>query len=416
LTSALASFEARSTIHDENRIMKTTTAHDAHTGPAGRGPEGEHPLMFFFRGVNRFFFQPSDPTTLGLIRISAGLIILYVHLVYCIGLMNYLGPNTWVLNKGWSDKPGYGGVMDFVRNGNPIQTPSSTWDDGAGEVVHGQTIWSIYFHVTDPAWIRVIHGGILVAMFLFTIGFGTRVTGVLAWMGTLQYIHRLPAMLFGLDTMTNLVMLYLMISPCGAALSVDRWLKVRRERRRLGASYVPQPPEPLASATFATRLMQINFCLIYLGAGTSKLLGTSWWNGTAPDRFLLNYSFAPFEVPAYIDFLKTLVKHRWAWELFCSFGVVFTLTVELGLPFLVWNRRLRWVMVSGSILFHTMIALLMGLVTFSLVMVTLVLAFVPPEAVRQGVRDFSDFLWQVVHLLFPRIGAAAKKQPLALSQ
>ena len=51
------------------------------------------------------------------------------------------------------------------------------------------------------------------------------------------------------------------------------------------------------SANFATRLIQINFCLIYFAAGTSKLLGTSWWNGTAPNRFLLNYSFAPFDVP-----------------------------------------------------------------------------------------------------------------------
>jgi hypothetical protein len=232
-------------------------------------------------------------------------------------------------------------------------------------------------------------------------------------MGTLMYIHRLPGMLFGLDTMTNLAMLYMMISPCGAALSVDRWLQVRRERLRQGAAYVPRPPEPLASATFATRLIQINFCLIYFAAGTSKLLGTSWWSGTAPDRFLLNYSFAPFQVPAYLDFLKALVKHRWAWELFCSIGVIFTLTVELGLPFLVWNRRLRWVMVSGAVLFHTMIALLMGLVTFSLVMLTLVLSFVPPEAVRQGVHDFSDFLWQIVHLLFPRLGAAEKRPRLA---
>ncbi len=395
--------------------MKTTNVHDAHTGPAGHGAEDEHPLKYFLRGVDRFFFKPSDPTTLGLIRISAGLLVLYVHLVYCIGLMNYLGPDAWIVNTGWTDKPGEAGVMDFVRNGNAIQTPSSTWDDSAGDVIYGQTIWSIYFHVTDPTWIRIIHGGILLVMFLFTIGYATDITSVLTWIGSLMYIHRLPGMLFGLDTMTNLALLYLMISPCGAALSVDRWLQVRRERLRRGAAYVPRPPEPLARATFATRLLQINFCLIYFAAGTSKLLGTSWWNGSAPDRFLLNYSFAPFEVPAYMTFLNHLVKHRWAWELFCSFGVVFTLFVELGLPFLVWHRRLRWFMVSAAVLFHTMIALLMGLVTFSLIMLTLVLAFVPPEAVRQGLHDFSDFLWQIVHLLFPRIRPAAKKQPVALS-
>ena len=58
---------------------------------------------------------------------------------------------------------------------------------------------------------------------------------MLTWVGSLMYIQRLPGMLFGMDTMTNLGLFYLMIAPCGAALSLDRWLKVRRERQRLGA-------------------------------------------------------------------------------------------------------------------------------------------------------------------------------------
>jgi Vitamin K-dependent gamma-carboxylase len=397
--------------------MKTTTAHNAHTGSAGAGQGEEPPFMFFLRGVERFWFQPSDPTALGLMRITTGVIVLYVHLTYCIGLMGYVGPDTWIVNTGWTDKAGESGVTDYLRgNSYGIQLPSSTWDDSAGDFVTGQAMWSIYYHIEDPTWVWVIHSGILVVLILFTIGLWTRVSSVLAWIGALMYIQRLQGMLFGLDTMTNLALLYLMIAPCGAVLSVDRWLKVRRERLRLGTAYVPQPLEPLVSATFATRLIQINYCIIYAAAGTSKLLGTSWWNGTAPNRFLLNYSFAPFNVPSYIQFLETLVKHRWAWEAFCTFGVVFTLSVELGFPFLVWNRRLRWVMVCGSILLHTMIALLMGLVTFSLIMLCLVLAFVPPEAVRQGLRDGGEWVWQLVQLLFPRAWAAAKRQPVALSR
>jgi vitamin K-dependent gamma-carboxylase-like protein len=200
-----------------------------------------------------------------------------------------------------------------------------------------------------------------------------------------------------MDTMTNIGLFYLMFAPCGAALSLDRWLQVRRERQRLGDKYVPQPPQPRVSATFATRLLQINFCLIYFAAGTSKLMGTSWWNGTAPNGFLLNYSFAPFDVPAYVTFLEWLVKHRFLWELFGAVGVVGTLFLELGFSFLVWNRHTRWLMVCGAVLFHTLIALLMGLVTFSLMMLVLVLAFVPPEAVRQTLESWSvqlQQLWQ----------------------
>ncbi|HEY7423396.1 MAG TPA: HTTM domain-containing protein [Gemmataceae bacterium] len=398
--------------------MKTITAHNAHAGPAADRAEGdENPLKTFVHSWDRFFFRPADPTTLGLMRICAGILILYVHLIYGIGLMDYLGPDAWVINKGWTDKPGEGGVLDFLRgDGNVYQTPSWTWDDTKGEVVHGQALWSIFYHVEDPFWLWTIHITILVIMFLFTIGLWTPITSVLTWIGALMYIQRLQGMLFGLDTMTNLGLLYLMIAGAagagGATLSVDRWLKVRRERRRLGSAYVPRPPEPRVSANFVTRLIQINFCLIYFAAGTSKLLGTSWWNGTAPNRFLLNYSFAPFEVGAYVTMLKWLADHRLLWELAGAVGVIGTLFVELGFPFLVWNRRMRWVMVCGAILFHTQIALLMGLVTFSIMMLILVLAFVPPEAVRQGLQRLGEH----IRLFISPAAREAKNQSLALSR
>jgi hypothetical protein len=367
----------------------------------------EHPLMFAARAVERFFFQPSDPTTLGLMRIAAGIIILYVHLAYCIGLTDYFGKYAWIGND----------VTRFVRQEYEIQGPPSNWKEGLesdGAIFKGQTMWSIYYYIEDPKWLWAVHSGILLVMLLFTLGLWTRVTSVLTWIGSMMYLHRMmqPGMLFGMDTMTNLGLFYLMIAPCGAALSLDRWLQVRRERRRLGAKYVLQPPQLMVSATFATRLLQINFCIIYFAAGTSKLMGSSWWNGTAPQGFLLNYSFAPFDVPAYVAFLKWLVSHRWLWELFCSAGVVGTLFLELGFSSLVWNRYTRWVMVSGSILFHTLIALLMGLVTFSLMMIVLVLAFVPPEAVRQMVQSWEMRLRQ---LLSRRAGGQVGAQ-VALSR
>jgi hypothetical protein len=367
----------------------------------------EHPLMFAARAVERFFFQPSDPTTLGLMRIATGFLVLYVHLVYCIGLTDYFGPYAWVGND----------VTKFVRKDYPVQAPPSNWKEGLesdGKIFQGQTMWSIYYHIEDPKWLWVVHGGILVIMLLFMLGLWTRVTSVLTWIGSLMYIHRLmqPGMLFGMDTMTNLGLFYLMMSPCGAALSLDRWLQVRRERRRLGATYVPQPPQAMVSATFATRLLQINFCIIYFAAGTSKLMGTSWWNATAPQGFLLNYSFAPFDVLAYVAFLKWLVKHRWLWELLCTTAVVGTLFLELSFAFLVWNRYTRWFMVCGAILFHTMIALLMGLVTFSLMMLVLVLAFVPPEAVRQTLQSWE--VWLRPSLL--RRGDGKAEPQMALSR
>ena len=62
----------------------------------------------------------------------------------------------------------------------------------------------------------VIHVGILAVMLLFTVGLWTRVTSVLAWMGAMQYVQRLPTSMFGMDTMMIILLLYLMIGNSGA--------------------------------------------------------------------------------------------------------------------------------------------------------------------------------------------------------
>ena len=63
-------------------------------------------------------------------------------------------------------------------------------------------------------------------------------------------------------------------------------------------------------------------------------------------------------------------------------GVVFTLFVEICFPYLVWLPRWRGVMLSAAVVLHLSIALFMGLVTFSLIMLTAVLAFVPYQNLR----------------------------------
>src|SRR5262249_35668436 len=44
---------------------------------------------------NDFFFTPRDPTTLGLMRICAGIFILYVHLAHTPDLYNLFAPDGW---------------------------------------------------------------------------------------------------------------------------------------------------------------------------------------------------------------------------------------------------------------------------------------------------------------------------------
>jgi hypothetical protein len=434
---------------------------------------------------NRFWFAPGSPTTLGLIRLCAGLLTVYVHLVYSYDLFTFFGKDAWVSTdravrnrnespwiapaSNWvglypnlyipddveskealfrwlrslpDDKDERLQLIDYIYQLKPTpegtqipglilalpegapagMEPSSPeyypqgftkWqvarfiknlpDDKAKRLeklayMHewgfdpdqvyrqGGYYWSVWFHVTDPTWMVVTHVAILIVMLMFTVGFCTRVTSVLTWLAALSYIQRSPITLFGVDTMMNVLLIYLMIGPSGAALSVDRWLahwwRARKARRDGKQASAWTPPAPLVSANFALRLIQIHFCIIYLASGTTKLMGGNWWNGTAVYYTMANYEFAPLRKDWYLSLMHGLAKNRLLWEILISGGSFATLALEISLPFLVWQKRLRPVMVACSIMLHISIALFMGLVAFSLLMATMVSSFIPGEAIE----------------------------------
>src|SRR5262249_9083778 len=134
-------------------------------------------------------------------------------------------------------------TMDLIRKHDPHLGPPQDWDEtyqnksrprgeapkpdeieyarrfGVDKILvegEGQYRWSIWFHVTDPTWMMIVHSAILFVMVLFTIGFCTRITSVLTWLGALCYIHRSPTTLFGEDVMMNILLVYLCIGASGA--------------------------------------------------------------------------------------------------------------------------------------------------------------------------------------------------------
>src|SRR5262249_45950074 len=127
----------------------------------------------WFRAWDRFWFKPSDPTTIGLIRLCTGLVVLYVHLMYTVDLLSYVAKDAWA-DQGAPDSASH-----YMRYEIPFYTQPDSWvpPGNGNELVigRGHFFWSIYYHVHDPVWIYTVHFGILVAMFLFTIGLWTRV-------------------------------------------------------------------------------------------------------------------------------------------------------------------------------------------------------------------------------------------------
>lgn len=255
----------------------------------------------------------------------------------------------------------------------------------------GASIFSLWYHITDPTGMAVAHGVILVIMFLFAIGFCTRVTSILTWLAAISYIHRTQQVLFGMDTMMNILLIYLMVGNCGAALSVDRLIaRYRAARNSLARTgtidpvtrqFLDRPPESV-SAGFALRLLQVHFCFIYMAAGMSKLKGDAWWNTMAYWDTLVNPEFTLIHYHWYEYLVHQMVQSRPVFAIASALGVGFTFVAELGLPFLVWTRLRPYIIIMGVML-HTGVAIFMGLWIFSLLMMTMLLGYIPGCCIRE---------------------------------
>lgn len=394
----------------------------------------------FMRGWNRFWFRPADPAPLALVRICCGIVLLYVYLSYTTDLQEFFGADAWIdqglYTQFRNEMPFRGASTEWIepppaaaRAETPVEEQYwRTWKIHPRQVdAQGWYLWSIWCHVTDPIWMKVIHGGLLIVLFFMTIGFCTRTMTVLAWLGALSYPQRSMNSVFGMDAIMSFVLLYLIIGPSGAAFSVDRligryvvaWRRFReryRSRKSIANAAAPslkdaERPAGLVSANLALRLLQIHLCIVYLASGTSKLQGNAWWNGTAVWSTLVNFEFSPLRYSHYLWCIREMCRHRWFWELFITGGVAFTLIFEIGFISMVWNRRLRWFMILGAVMLHAGIATFMGLTTFSAIMVTAVISFVPAPAARK----FVDSIGQAADGLRLHFNCRSRRQVRAAS-
>ncbi len=305
---------------------------------------------------DQFLFAPADPATLGLIRILAGCMLFYTHAVWSLDMEGFFGERAY-LSK------------DFVYRYH--------------DSVFG---WSHLYWIDNSTVLWLAHIAALGVFACLTIGYRTRLMSVLACLLTISYAHRASGALFGLDQINGFLALYLAVGPSGDAFSLDRQLKVRRQRRKDleagrtvngGARGKPAPPSVMAN--IAIRLMQVHLCVVYLFAGLGKLLGESWWDGSALWGAFANQEYQTLDMTwlAHSIVLVNLLTHV-------------SLFWEISYCFLIWNRITRPVWLLLAIPLHMGIALGMGMVTFGVIMLIANLSFVPPQLVRQAAGIFES--------------------------
>jgi uncharacterized membrane protein YphA (DoxX/SURF4 family) len=227
---------------------------------------------------------------------------------------------------------------------------------------YGQTPrwhWSVLRGVEDPNVLRLVAVLWAGSTLFLALGLWTRVSAVVTWVLSTSFASLNCSIDNAGDEIRGIILLYLMLSPCGAAWSLDCWLK-RRRGRWAGPAFI---------SPWALRLLFVQMVWIYFSNGLFKLSGDRWRSGDSlyyvlADLTLARWSYAQIPVPYLLTRLLSWgvliweagfplwVALPWTRKAALFFGVAFhlgiALTMELGffvpytltlyLPLLPWER------------------------------------------------------------------------------
>jgi hypothetical protein len=304
---------------------------------------------------NSFWFTPTSPSTLSAIRVLAGAMLLYTHLVWSFDLTGFFGENGYLPQA----------FMHEVH----LTENDPDGPNGPKPPIE-RFMWSHFNYVHSPKLMWTIHIVALVVFFLLTIGLFSRAMALIAYLFAVSYANRItPGAYFGLDKINCMLALYLIFGPCGARYSVDRLWRLRRGNTEVPAS---------STANLAIRLIQVHMCIIYLFSGIGKLQGEPWASGDASWLSFAMYEYQSLDMTwmAKYPYLLNFMTHA-------------TVFWELSYCALVWPALTRpWVLLM-AIFVHGGIILFLGMPTFGLVMLIGNLAFISPKTVRKVFDPFA---------------------------
>lgn len=219
--------------------------------------------------------------------------------------------------------------------------------------------WSVLFLTSTPTQSWLFVTGAIATSLCFTAGIFTRCSGILTLVALISIWNRNPLVLDGDDAMLRIMLLFLLFSPCGTALSL---LPGNSDPARL------TPVWPL-------RMIQIQTGLVYFVSGWVKFHSPEWLDGTILQYVLTHPAYSRVDFSGWMNntlfnTLLALISHTVMWW-------------ELLFPVLILGRYSRRPTLCFGLLFHTGLLLLMKLRGFSLIMLTLYLAFIPGEWLKR---------------------------------
>ncbi|HEU0317625.1 MAG TPA: HTTM domain-containing protein, partial [Solirubrobacteraceae bacterium] len=214
------------------------------------------------RAWTGFWFAPIPTSTLALARIAFGLLVFAWTVSLTPDLSAFF--TTGGVYTAQLKAPGVWGVLGLVPSG-----------------------WAVVG----------VYAALLVASLALAAGWCTRLAAAVVFVGLMSFERRNPWVFNGGDGLLRLISFYMMLTPAGSALSVDR-------RRRNPDAFWEFPRR----APWGLRMMQIQLSVVYLAGVWDKVQGTAWNNGTAVSYALRVSDLNGLPVPAFLSHSPVVVN------------------------------------------------------------------------------------------------------------
>jgi hypothetical protein len=208
---------------------------------------------------------------------------------------------------------------------------------------------------TDVTWQKALSFAALVPMATFTLGILPRLSALVSFWFLLSLQLRAPILLDGADLVLRALLFLFIFAKSDGALAPFSSLR-----------------RPDSAAGLVVLALRAQVALIYLATALAKLEGSLWQDGSAIAYVLRLTSFTRADWVALSDNPWLVAALTWG-----------TLAFELSFAFLVWNRRLRPLVLGAGLLFHLGIELVMYVPVFPAVMAASYLVFIPGDVARR---------------------------------
>jgi len=277
---------------------------------------------------DKFFFVPQSTTPIALFRFLYGLLVIATILLLRPDWLSWYGTHAWV-------------SLPTVLKAEP-----------------GTRLNLFAFLPESDAWITALFWVFLGSAGLLAIGFLTRLNSLIVFLCLTSIQQRNLYITHGGDTFLRIAGFFLIFAPAGAALSVDRLIRIWRGK---------QDATSQRRSPWAQRMIQFELSILYFASFCWKVEGAPWRQGTALYYVYHLAGLQRFPVPSW--FLHPAVLRIGSWS---------AVALELCLGLLIWVKELRYILLGVGLLFHLWLEYSLNIPLFEWDVLSAYVLFVDP--------------------------------------